>query len=360
MRISELAAAQALDRAQDAVRLLQVANERKPERPPFSFVRMTNAMMNEGLTAGPEAEACQEAARAIGRPYDCNRVIVPWSAFQTRDVSTAASGGGYLVQGSNLPAADILRPFSFTLQAGISHVDGLRDNTFIPKTTAKSSITWQSTEATQVTPAEPTISQVALAPKTARGIVQLSRRLVIQSDAEAWIRRELLRTAGTVVDQAVLNGTGASGQPLGVLNAPGLSTQGGTSLDWSDVLAMKRIAAAANAGDADIAFISTPAVRELLEARARDATTGSGFVWMDERIAGRPAYATTDMPSATMLCGPMSQVLFATWGGGITFELNPNDPTLFKAGITQAAVVVSCDVAILCDVAAFTKAASIT
>jgi hypothetical protein len=66
------------------------------------------------------------------------------------------------------------------------------------------------------------------------------------------------------------------------------------------------------------------------------------------------------MPTATMLSGPMSQVVFATWGGGITVELNPNDPTLFKSGVTQVAVVLSCDVGIICPVTGFTKATSIT
>jgi hypothetical protein len=163
-----------------------------------------------------------------------------------------------------------------------------------------------------------------------------------------------------IADTAVLNGSGVSGEPQGLLNISGLSTQTGTSLAWTGVLHMKKLAADANAADADIAFISTPAIRETLEARVRLATYGDGFVWENDRIANCPAYATTLMPTATMLSGPMSQVVFATWGGGIVIELNPNDPTLFKSGVTQIAVVMSCDVGVVCPVTAFTKSTSIT
>jgi hypothetical protein len=67
-----------------------------------------------------------------------------------------------------------------------------------------------------------------------------------------------------------------------------------------------------------------------------------------------------DVVFMAMECGPMSQVIFTTWGGGITVEINPNDPTLFKAGIVQIAVVLACDVGIVCPTTAFTKSTSIT
>jgi HK97 family phage major capsid protein len=340
-------------------------------KPEFSLVRAIEAMTPRaetkpgflpsiayGLHDGYEAEVCQEAARAAGAPYDANRIVVPWPMLQTRDLSVAASGGGYLVATANLGPADILRPWSATLNAGMQVAENLTSNATVPKTTATTPITWQTSEVTQVSPDAPTLGQVAFTPKTARGLVQISRNFRLQSRPEDWLRRELLRTAATIVDQAALNGSGGA-QPIGVVNTAGVGTQSGTSLAWAGVLHMKALAATANAQDGTIGFISTPGVRELLEARER-ATGNGGFIWEDDRIASCPAYATTDMPAATMVSGPWSQVLFALWGGGITVELNPNDPTLFKSGVVQVAVVVSCDVGVLCDPAAFAKSTSIT
>jgi hypothetical protein len=66
------------------------------------------------------------------------------------------------------------------------------------------------------------------------------------------------------------------------------------------------------------------------------------------------------MPSATLLSGPMSEVTLGLWGSGIVIEANPYDPTLFKTGVLQLRVIVSCDVALGVVATAFTKAASIT
>lgn len=336
----------------------------KPRRP-FLFRDVFLAMMDGGLDVGYCAERCQEAARQAGKPYDRNRVLIPWSEFAPADFAqrdiNVASSGGYLADEASIPmVADLLRPWSVATSAGLTVLSGLKANAYIPAETVAPTITWQQLETTQITESAPTIVQVPLVPKTARGVVALSRLLIKQSDVERVLQRWLLRTAGAIVDTAVLNGSGVSGEPLGVLNTPSLSTQSGTSLAWSGVLHMKKLAADANAVDSDVAFISTTSIRELLEARPRVATYGSGFVWENDRIANCPAYATTLMPAATMLSGSMSQIVLGLWGPGIEIQLNPNDPTLFKSGVVQVAVVVSCDVGLVCPVTAFTKSTSIS
>jgi hypothetical protein len=121
---------------------------------------------------------------------------------------------------------------------------------------------------------------------------------------------------------------------------------------------MKRKAAEANVGDARIAYISTPAVRELLEGR--EIVTGSGqFVWQRDQVADRAAYVTTDMPAATMICGDYGNVYVGIWGEAFVLEINPFDPTNFRAGVIQARVLLSCDVAVLYP-AGFAVASSIT
>lgn len=78
---------------------------------------------------------------------------------------------------------------------------------------------------------------------------------------------------------------------------------------------MKRKSAEANVTDENIAFLSTPAVRELLEGREK-ATGGGKFVWDKDLVADRPASVTTDMPTATMICGDFSLVYVGIWGAG--------------------------------------------
>jgi hypothetical protein len=68
------------------------------------------------------------------------------------------------------------------------------------------------------------------------------------------------------------------------------------------------------------------------------------MVWAGDRVADRPAFVTTDMPTATMVTGDFSDVILGLWGPGLTVELNPYEQTAFKAGVVQARLLISCDV----------------
>lgn len=322
----------------------------------FSFARAVIGLA-DGHLDGLERETFQESAKRAGMPFDPQRVFVPWS-LMTRDLNTAGPGaGGYLVGTSTGEALDVLRPWSVTARAGIDSVENLRDNATLPRTASKVTGYWLSTETGQVTESQPALGSIALTPKSAGAFMEFSRNLSMQAAAEAYCRRELLRTLGTVVDAAVIGGSGASGQPTGLLNTPGLGTQSGTSLAQAGVTHMKALVAAANAPDEGISFLGTPAVRELLETRER--ATGLGFIWDNDLVASRPARVSTDVPAATLICGAWSEVLLALWGGGFVFEVNPYDPTGFKAGIIQARVLVSVDVAVK-HADAFAVSSSIT
>ena len=210
---------------------------------------------------------------------------MPWSALTTqkRDVSVAGgSTGGYLVATDMLDAIDTLRPWSVSVRAGISIVPGLKGNTTFPKTSVNATAYWLTSESTSVTPSTPTVGQMALVPRTAGALVNVSRLLLTQvPQTEIYLRRELLRTIGTAVDHAVLNGAG-SNEPVGVLNAAGIGTTSGTSLAWAAVTGMQKTVAEANGDDGVVSFIATPAVRALLATRER--ATGSGFVWDSGRV----------------------------------------------------------------------------
>ena len=288
-----------------------------------------------------------------------NRLHIPWSELvATRDLNVGtASAGGYLVATENMSAADILRPWSVTARAGITLLEGQVGQVTLPKTTAKATITWASTETTAPAASQPTVAQIAGTLKLAIGVVQFSRLLNKQSNVEGFIRRELLRTAGTALDQAVFNGSGASGQPLGLLNTAGIGTQSGTALAHTGCVAMKTSVANANAPDESVAFIGTPTVRGLLEGRER--ATGLGFIWDNGVVAGARGYATTDLPAGSLVCGAWPFILVPLWGQGLMLELNPFEPTLFKQGITQARVLVACDVMVTYP-AAFNVASSVT
>lgn len=322
----------------------------------FSFSRMLGGMA-AGTLDGLEAEVLQETARAAGKAYDPQRVTIPFSAF-TRDLSTATPGaGGYLAGTETGEAVDTLRPWSVVARAGVTVLERLRGDQSIPRTTGNVTVHWLDSETAEPTASQPALGSISMTPKTASAFTPFSRNFGVQANGETFVRRELLRTAGIAVDVASLNGSGVAGQPLGLLNHTGYHAQTGTSLAFTGVLAMKKNVAESNAADADIAYIATPAIRELLEGREKVADTAQ-FIWATDSVADRPAYVSTIVPTATMVAGVWSELVVGFWSG-IEVELNPFDPDGFKAGTIQARVMVTMDTAVL-HPAAFSVARAVT
>jgi len=323
------------------------------------FSRAIQQMMdNRGLADGPEKEFFDEVAKARGGRFDPHRIILPLGCL-TRDLTVAqASAGGFLVGSDIGEAQNVLRPWSIVMQGGVTVEENLMGNVVIPKTLTGTSITWQTTEGTQATASTPTLSQAPMTPKVAIGIVNASRTFMLQADPERWLRRELTRVAGVAVDTATLVGSGVSGQPLGILNYAGLSTQSGASLAWAGVLAMKKNAAVKDVQNGSIAFISTPTVQALLEGREKASGNG-GFIWQDDRIANCPAFASTLMPAATAISGPLAGITLGLWSD-LRIEINPFETNQFKTGQVMIRVLIAADTALTVDPLSFTICSSIT
>jgi len=188
--------------------------------------------------------------------------------------------------------------------------------------------------------------------------VDFSRQLALQANAEQFLRMILLGALGQFLDNQVLQGSGSAGELSGLFNTSGVQTQSGTSLGLDGVTTMKKLSSEAGARDEDLAFVATPAIRKLLETREKASGNG-GFVWQGGAVADRPAYASNDCPTASMICGPWSQVVVALFSPGVTLEVNPNEQNKFKQGIVEARVVLDADMGVIRP-SAFVKSQSIT
>ena len=326
----------------------------------------TIAAMAAGQLDGSERSLLEKCAALAGVNFDAQRVFIPWALLKSpadleiRDLTVASAGSaGFLVATSNDAARDVLRGWSVTLNAGITTLDGLIGDLAIPRITTPPTGYALPTEGTPITESQPAMGQTVLVPKVLACYVEFSRLLAKQSNAETVVRMIMLSTLGKFLDAQILNGTGASGELTGLFNIAGLQTQSGTTLAQAGVTAMKKLTAEAGAVDREIAFISTPAVRQLLEIREK-ATGNAGFVWQGGQVADLPAFASNECPAASMVCGPWPQVVLGQWGPpGLILEINPFDPAGFKAGIIQARMIVTVDAAVLRP-SAFIKSTAIT
>lgn len=357
----------------DLVAILKERGERNPqnaagyldmstsEKRRYSLMRALRAASNKDWRhAGLELEANQALVKRLNKiPRAETSFFVPLDVMmrdlppQKRDMTVAGvSGSNYLVQTDNQPGSfiDLLRNSSVALSMGVTRLSGLQGNVTIPKMTAGNTAYWLADETTQITESQPTIGQLSLAPKNVAALTELSHQLLQQSspDAEQLVLTSIARDIGLAVDVGILRGSGASGQPTGIVNTAGIGAFTGTSLASAGVLNAIGDVGAANALFPGCGFVTTHAVAALLMDRPNvtSATDGTSL-WqgrMEEgTIRGYRAIASGQMSSATMLFGWWPSVLLAEWG---VLELMMNPFSDFTRGLSAVRGWYTCDVGV--------------
>jgi HK97 family phage major capsid protein len=324
---------------------------------PASIFRAVVQMMNHPGLQGPEREFGQERAREAGAGFDPHHLHLRLEDLGTRTLTAAAAGAGAELIGVDVLAPVDRLPSSAVLRAGIDVQTGLKFDTVASMTDTDASIAWMSSETAGATPGNATLGATTMQPHTAIAVVEFSEQLAyVQSPlAEPWARAVVERKAAEAIDAAVLNGSGDA--PTGVLNTSGISTQSGTSFARTAALAMKKNAADANVPEESITFFGATNTQQTLEGRPNE-TGGGTYIWQNGMIVNCRAIASTNMPSASLLCGPFGLVTLGLFGPGIEISINPVQN--FRASIVALRVEVRCDVALRCAATAFTKSTSIT
>lgn len=339
----------------------------------FSILRAVVAARDKDWSkAGYEAEVSRTIAQKLGKVPDATRFYVPLEVQQRqindprmqgkRDLTVASgSGGGYLVSTQSEGFIELLRNRSVVMAMGARRLTGLQGNLTIPRLSGAATAYWLSTEATAITESQQTLGQLAFAPKTAGAYTEISRLLALQSspDAESMVMADLATVVGLAVDSAALNGSGASGQPTGIINTAGIGSVTGGSLAYAGVLEFQTDVAGGNALSAACGYVTTPAVAALLMQRVEVASTYSP-IWrgnvLDGVCAGFRGMTSNQMPSANLLFGDFNQVVIGEWG---TLEIEVNPYANFAAGIMGVRAMYSIDVGVRYS-AAFSLATSVT
>ena len=154
---------------------------------------------------------------------------VPWLALERRAGETIASGTPNPLM--TRPIIDRIFPDSVAARMGAQMIAIASGLTEWPVTTSAVTAGWQATETGNVSgPTVYATTDKALSPNNTLGIqMKLTRKAMLQSGAalEDAVRRDMNGAIAQALDQAIFLGTGASGQPLGII--PGVATYGITS-----------------------------------------------------------------------------------------------------------------------------------
>ena len=310
----------------------------------YSLLRAINLRANNRPLDGLEREMHDMAvneARSEGRSLSGDvsmpsmMMHIPTQHEMRTDITagTAATAG-------NLIATDLhafipaFTPRLKAVEMGAQVMSGLVGNLDLPIGNALAATAWEGENDTTAE-TNPTTTKLSLTPNRLSAFIDVSKLFLIQSShgPEAWLRGELSGATARAVDLAILNGSGTSDQPEGILNKTGIGdVAGGTNglaPTNAHVIELETLVAIANADVSSLGYLTTPAFRGFLKNLALGANN-AGFVWdgNGSMLNGYNAQVSTQCPS-TLTKGTASgichAIIFGNWAEAIVANFGQVD-----------------------------------
>jgi len=354
------------------------------ERASYSLTAGIRAMLTgdwSSREAGLVRELSKEVEKSGISKTTERSFFVPFSALAQRAtyVTSTASTGGNLVATDLLADEfiEFLRNNAVMLQLGVRTMPGLVGNVAIPRRSGVASTYYLSTQTTAITQSESTFDQVTMSPKNLAALSKYSRQTLLQGTPgiEELVRRDLTDGINLAIDLGILNGSGSSGQPTGIMQTSGIGsvamgTNGGAVtlekvVDLESAVLQVNGAVNPNA----VAYLTNYKVLAALKKlRAGGSTTGDGpFLFNTDAarigrgptpgtLNGYPLAVSNQVPSnltkgsssgvcSALLMGDFSQAMVGFWGNGLEITVGEDQDDFSKA-LTSVRGIVTYDVAV--------------
>ena len=326
--------------------------------------------------SGFAREISQQIAKDSQRSNNSQSLFIPYSALAKRAtyVTSGATTGGNIVA-TDLLADDFieaLRNSTVMVGLGVQTLSGLVGDVAIPRRSGVASTGYLSSETAALSQAESTFDQISMTPKTLGTLSKFSRNMLIQATPgiEDLVRTDILDGINVGIDLGILNGSGSSGQPTGIMQTSGIGsvamgTNGGAiTVDALVDLetAMMEDNAAVNADS--ISYVTNAKV---LGAIKKLKTSGGEYLVNNNLQAigrggtplvvnGYPLAMTNQVPSnltkgstsgscSAVVMGDFSQAILGLFGSGIEITAG-EDSDDFAKNLVSIKGVVAFDVAV--------------
>jgi HK97 family phage major capsid protein len=244
---------------------------------------------------------------------------------------------------------DVLRNSMSVMQAGATVLNGLAGNVDIPKKLTASAAAWVASEGSNAPNSEPTFGNVTMTPKDIAVYTDITRRSRQQMspDIEALIRADIAMAIALGLDLAGLEGSGASGQPRGVLNTVGINKPtsfAGVNPTYAEVVAMETAVADDNALMGSLGYILRTNMRGALKTTQKFTGTNGDPVWENgNSLNGYPGYVSNQGTDGNLYFGNWSDLLIGFWSG---LDLQFDYAALALSGGLRLIAFQTCDVAV--------------
>lgn len=333
------------------------------EQRQYSLLRAIKAQVsNDWRDAGYEREISDEIARRAGK--EARGFYVPANINWGKRDQTAGtdSQGGFLVSTDHMADqfVEALYARLAITQLGARVMQGLKGDVSIPK--LATSVTNSAFVAEGSAPSEgaAVFSQVTMSPKTLAAYVDVSRKLMMQSDpsVEQLLRNDIVNTFARKIDEVAIEGGGAN-EPTGIIgngstNVVAIGTDGG-AVTYAKVVDMIKEVEVDNAIINDTAFLTNPKVIAALRTVSKQASGVEGNFIMDPdgTVLGTRVASSTLVPSdlskgagtnlSALIYGDFSQILLGFYSG---VDVVVDQASLSTSGGTRLAFFQDMDVAL--------------
>ena len=274
--------------------------------------------------------------------------IPPRALGRALNIATDTAGG-YLVE-ANVKADDFIFALGNVALAnrhGVEVWPGQIGNLVVPTGTGAAVPYWLDTEGTAPEESPAVFGAVVCKPRTLGTLLPaINRNLLLlgtRKSTEPILQGMLRRAIASGIDKALFAGTGANGQPTGILNTPGIDSRSGANFSIETGAAMIRAIEDANIATEAAAWIASPDVAEIL--RKRPKVTGGEIMMTndDNLMCARPLHVTSALPAGTLLLGNFSEgAAIPTWGPSV--EILVDDKTRSKEGQVRIVAFASVDI----------------
>ena len=306
------------------------------------------AQIENRSVTGALAEFQAEAKRQ-GITARNGGILVPTSIFEKR--ATMTTTGAAAVVPDDYRADQfigLLRNSLIVRQLGARVLPGLKGDTVLPKATGSATAYWVA-EGDALTESNTTYSSIKLEPKTVGALTAFSRNLALQSNPsiEALLRDDISAVVGLAVDKALLHGTAAAKQPVGILNVVGIQTGSLATLSWAAIVALLEKLGLENINPNAVVTHAKAATK--LQTTLKDSVAGGEYLMQGGRVAGLPAYVTNQLEAKAgspakgrVLVGDFSQMVIGEWGATEVLA-NPYAAGYYEKGDVQLRIMHSMD-----------------
>ncbi len=306
------------------------------------------AQIEQRAVTGALAEFQQEAKRN-GIEAQHGGVLIPASVVEQRATRTTTANAA-IAPDDNRPDQFIvlLRNSTILRSLGARVLSGLRGDVVIPKATSASTAYWLN-EGDPLTESNPAYTSIRMEPKHVGALTAFSRQLALQSNPaiEQLLRDDIAAVIGLAVDKALIHGTAAAKQPVGILNVSGVQTASLATLDWPAVLAVFEKLALVNI--TPNAMLTHAKVATKLGATLKSTTAGAEYILQGGTVNGLAAHVTNQLDAKAgspakgrMIVGDFSEMVIGEWGATEVLA-NPYAAGYYEKGDVQLRILHTMD-----------------